>query len=188
MALFICDHPKVSVNRRVAGNSSVITPTTLNLVVDRIFVIALATFIEDSGSFINTSQLHSVEVHFVMATFRAWLFDCRVFAKFFLFFLLYDPRWFSWWGTPRCNLWNVDLIEMARKVAESASNSFVGSWRIHNGATLRAKRPCHWRFLKLAKPLLPNTRLVIRIAAFYPEGVKLWMIYETWLDEKMVAD
>lgn len=95
MTLFICDHPKVSVNRRVAGSSSVIPPTTLNLVVDRIFVIALATFIEDSGSFINTSQLHGVEVHFVMATFRAWLFDCCVFAKFFLFFLLYDPRWFS---------------------------------------------------------------------------------------------
>lgn len=38
------------------------------------------------------------------------------------------------------------------------------------------------------KSLLPNTRLVIRIALLFPEGVKLWMIGELWLNDKMVAD
>ena len=97
MTSFILDHPKVPAPRSVEGSSSVIRtpPLTLYLVIDGIFVIAFATFIEYRGSLINTSQLHGVEVHFMMTTFRAWLFDCSVFAKFFLFLFLYDPGWFS---------------------------------------------------------------------------------------------
>ena len=68
--------------------------TISRLIVDGIFVITLAAFVENCGSLINTTQLHGVEIHFMMATFGTWLFNCCVFAKFFLFFLFHNPRRF----------------------------------------------------------------------------------------------
>lgn len=77
------------------------------LIVYWVFMIAFATLIKYCGPFINTSQLHRIEIHFMMSTFWTWFFNRCMFSQFFLYLILYNPRWLRCGSTFRHDFFNV---------------------------------------------------------------------------------
>ncbi len=144
----------------IVGHSSVLVNTSLYwrfkslqkktdaanllLVVNRIFVFTLSTFIKYCWTFIHRTKLHGVKIQFWMTTLWTRFFYCWMLFQFLVIFVcLPNPSWFLSWVAFRRHFSNSQILKSTLERTKWALDD-VGLRRIKDCSTLLTKRPTHF--------------------------------------------
>jgi hypothetical protein len=127
-------------------------------------VFTRGTFIKNCLPFIYGPQLHSIKKHFRMPTFRAGLFNLRIFFNSFILDILVNPSWFHFWGASSGDFGEIQINKFT-SIRASIAASKISLWCIHYCSTLGAKWPRHISTKMLSRhivytaaPFIPTRR------------------------------